>query len=89
MSMTPVDPPTPAMFREITQGRTLLDIANRFTYHPPKDGQAQRYTILRNQAHDFANRIVLLCPDSRERATALTHLDSAVMFANAAIARNE
>lgn len=67
----------------------LKDIENRFSYHPPKEGQPARYVRIRDVAKDFAFLLVELCPNSRERSTALTKLDEVVMFANASIARNE
>lgn len=42
------------------------DIANRFTYHPPKPGQPEKYTEIRDTALAFATKINDLCPDSRE-----------------------
>jgi hypothetical protein len=65
------------------------DLANRFTYHPPKDGQADRYERIRAFAHSTARAINETAPDSREKSLAITHLEDAVMWANAAIARNE
>jgi hypothetical protein len=65
------------------------DIDNRFTYHALKDGQADRYGKIRFQARLVAYLIESECPDSRERSLALTRLEEAVMWANAAIARNE
>jgi len=65
------------------------DLANRFTYHPPKDGQAAKYEAIREEAHGTAATINRLCPESREKSLAITHLEDAVMWANAAIARNE
>jgi len=65
------------------------DLANRFTYHPPKDDQAIRYEMMRDRAHDLAGFINEKCPDSREKSLAITHLEDVVMWANAAIARNE
>lgn len=62
---------------------------NAFTYHPPKDDQAQRYTTLRNSAKLLAHEIATLAPESREQSLALTKLEEAIMWANAAIARNE
>lgn len=64
-------------------------LANNFRYHPPKGDQTQRYEFLRNKAREFACDILTNCPPSRERSLALTHLEESVMFANAAIARNE
>lgn len=69
--------------------REGLEIEKRFTYHPPKDGQAAKYTLLRNQARDFACLINYNCPPSRERSIAITKLEEAIMWANAAIARRE
>lgn len=65
------------------------DIEKRFTYHPPRGDQAERYEEIRLLAKGLAYHIVERCPDSRERSLALTKLEEAVMWANAAIARNE
>jgi len=67
----------------------IPDIEKRFTYHPPKEGQAERYEFLRVRAKDFAYLIFDQCPDSRERSLAFTALEEAVMWCNAAISRNE
>jgi len=64
-------------------------IEKAFTYHAPKGDQAERYTKLRENAKLFAHLIVELTPASREQSLALTNLETSVMFANAAIARNE
>jgi hypothetical protein len=61
----------------------------RFTYHAPKGDQAQRYTDLREGTKALAYLFCEKCPTSRELSLALTHLETAVMFANAAIARRE
>lgn len=65
------------------------DIKRRFTYHPPKAGQPEKYTFLRDEALNLAKHINSMCPDSREKSLAITKLEEAVMWANAAIARNE
>lgn len=65
------------------------DLDNRFTYHAPKPGQPERYVELRNLAKGLAGRVVALTPPSREQSLALTNLEQAVFWANAAIARNE
>lgn len=67
----------------------MSDLEKRFTYHAPKEGQPEKYTALRNKAKEFAQMIEDLTPASREQALALTNLEQAVMWANAAIARNE
>jgi hypothetical protein len=65
------------------------DLDHIFTYHPPKDGQPARYEQIRQAALVFANLIEDLCPESRERTNAFTHIECAVFWANASIARNE
>lgn len=68
----------------------LIDRLNvNFTYHPPKDGQPDRYNIIRNVGRSLAFTICDNCPPSRELSLALTNLEQAIMWANAAIARNE
>ena len=68
---------------------TAKQIENNFTYHAPKEGQPARYEWIRNLAKQLAEKINDCCPDSREKSIALTELETSVMFANAAIARNE
>jgi hypothetical protein len=67
----------------------LNDLENRFTYHPPKGDQAERYRTIRRLALTLASEVYTLCPDSRELSLAITHLEETVFWANAAIARNE
>ena len=62
---------------------------NDFTYHAPKDDQVKRFGTLRHDAKLMAGTIVAMTPPSREQSLALTALEEAVMWANAAIARNE
>jgi len=64
-------------------------IEKAFTYHAPKAGQVPRYEDIRATAKELAVTIDDYCPDSLEKSLALTKLDEAVMWANAAIARNE
>jgi len=61
----------------------------RFTYHAPHGTQIARYNDLRQAALTFAGLIDALTPVSREQSLALTALEEAVMWANAAIARRE
>ena len=65
------------------------EIKKRFTYHKPQGDQPERYELLRNKAASLAEQIILNCPRSREQSLALTHLEEAIMWANAGIARNE
>lgn len=61
---------------------------NNFRYHAPKEGQPQMYTDIRDFAKQFAMHLHLACPASRELSLAITNLEQAVFWANAAIARN-
>lgn len=66
----------------------LKEIETRFTYHPPRDAeQRATYERIREQAKAFALYIALNTPESREQSLALTKLEEAVMWANAAVAR--
>jgi len=64
------------------------DIENRFTYHPPQGDQPWRYASIRDKAKEFAYMIRTLCPDSKERTTAIDRIEEAVMWANTSIARH-
>ena len=65
------------------------EIENCFAYHVPKEGQAEKYQKIRAAAKAFAYVIDECCPIIRgERFSAMQHLDAAVFFANASIARD-
>ena len=65
------------------------NIENRFTYHAPFGDQTERYQGIRDLAKKLAYMILEKTPDSREQSLALTNLEQAMFWANAAIARNE
>ena len=65
-----------------------VQIENNFRYHEPKPGQTEMYSLLRQKAKELAYLIDDLCPDSREKALAMTKLEETVMWGNSAIARN-
>jgi hypothetical protein len=62
---------------------------NNFVYHAPKADQPERYAALRAKAKELADLIAEIVPASREQSVAITHLETAMMWANAGIARNE
>jgi hypothetical protein len=67
----------------------LKDLENRFTYHPPRDDRdVEIYQAIRSRGLEFALLIGALAPESRELSLAITHIEDAVMWANAAIARH-
>ena len=65
-----------------------VELDNRFTYHAPIPGQLPRYAGIRQAFRQVAGLINDTCPACRETATALTHLETAMFHANAAIARH-
>lgn len=67
---------------------TADEIVKRFTYHAPTEAQKDAYHTLRKQFAELCVTIDNLCPDSREKSVAFTELETAMFWANAAIARN-
>ena len=68
----------------------LADLEHRFAYHPPKDAErVQAHEAVRaftgRLARDFEN----LLPNGREKSLAITKLEEAMFWANAAIAREQ
>lgn len=67
----------------------LDQLHSAFTYHRPHTDQPERYERLRNACGDLAAMMIANAPQSRELSLALTNLEQASMWVNAAIARNE
>ena len=63
------------------------ELTTRFTYHGPKADQVPKYEAIRAKAREFAELVSELTPDSREQSLAITAIEDASMWANAAIAR--
>ena len=70
-------------------GMSSINLDTVYVYHPPFGTQPERYVTLRDAAKQFARVITELTPTSREQSVALTNVQQAVMWANAAIAINE
>ena len=58
-------------------------------YNAPKGNQVQRMQTLNDHFIRACNMIETLCPSSRDRSLALTHIQEARMFANASIILHE
>lgn len=69
--------------------KTVVELKTRFTYHSPKEDQVGRYEEIRKRCFTLAWFLSDACPSSRELSLALTKLEEACMWANAAIARRE
>ncbi len=66
----------------------MLNLNHIYKYHAPKKDQPAKYEAIRAKAKELAELIDKECPDSREKSVAFTNLETAVMWANAAIARD-
>ena len=69
--------------------KQMQQISNNFVYHAPKEGQQDMYIRLREEARKLAISLCECAPESRELSLAITNLEQAIFWANAAIARNE
>lgn len=61
-------------------------LVNWFTYHPPEEGQREKYEEIRSWAHHLGMVICNAIPSCADRTVALRKLRECVMTANAAIA---
>ncbi|MET4560754.1 hypothetical protein ABIA69_001898 [Lysinibacillus parviboronicapiens] len=73
----------------VYKAKSNSTIENNFKYHSLKEGQQQKYEAIREKAKELAYLIDAVCPHSREKSVAMTNLETAVMWGNASIARNE
>jgi hypothetical protein len=64
------------------------DIENRFAYHAPTDEEKRNaHTSVRNACREVADFLNETLPEGREKSTAITKLEEAMFWANAALAR--
>jgi hypothetical protein len=63
------------------------ELTNRFAYHAPHGGKVARHEAVRNICLAVALELNDLVPEGREKSLAITHLEDAMMWANAGIAR--
>lgn len=77
---------------------TFDRLNNDFSYHSPSVAAAalnnltskgQRYNAIRGLIGALARFLCFVCPSSRELSLAITNLEQAMFWANAAIARHE
>ncbi len=67
----------------------LARIQHDFQYHAPTPEKRDLHEQVRGLLKVVAMEVVALTPVSREQSLAVTHLEQALMWANAAIARND
>lgn len=63
----------------------MKEITSRFSFHKPDETGVENMRTIRRCVRNLAYHIELLCPESREKATALTQLATVMMHANSAI----
>lgn len=65
------------------------ELHHRFKHHAPMDQRTiETYQLIRDAANTFAQLINAAVEPGREQSTAFTHVENAMMWANAGIARN-
>lgn len=66
----------------------IADLGHRFAFHAaPDDEKRNAHSSVRATCLDAALRINDLAPDGREKSLAITALEEAMMWGNAALAR--
>lgn len=66
------------------------DLNSRFSHHPPINiDVGNAFGMVRGQMLRAAELVMQLCPGGREKSLAITHLEEAMFWANASIARNQ
>lgn len=65
----------------------VADVENRFKFHPATEKTGPQHDQVRNTMLRVAKQMVRDLPEGRERSLVLTHLEEAMFWANAAIAR--
>jgi len=68
---------------------TLKELLHRFTYHKPHPNSIPVFDGIRAYGKDFAVFVFEKVPDGCERSLAFAKIEEAVMWANAAVARNQ
>lgn len=70
--------------------RVIRQVDHNLTNHPPvNDGVVAMFEAIRTAGKALGYAIAELCPESRERSLAITNLEQTIMWAVAAIARNQ
>lgn len=65
--------------------KQITEIDSRFGFHKPDADGVAKMTAIRKKVRELAHLIQATCPESREKATALTQLSFVMMAANSAI----
>ena len=63
----------------------IEDLKNRFACYKPDERKAIRHENIRNIIHGCVWLVKLECPESHERSIAISKLEEAIMWVNAAL----
>lgn len=66
---------------------TPEDLRNRFDHHKPDAAKVELHETLRKVMFEAAVAVADMVPAGREQSLAITHLEDAMMWANAGVAR--
>ena len=67
---------------------TTDDLKNRFSFHPAKTEEVgAKHGAVRDWCFELARFLNEVLPEGREKSLAITKLEEAMMWSNAAIAR--
>jgi hypothetical protein len=69
-------------------GLNADEIYRRLRFYPADEKRQAIHTLARSLTIDYATNLLGLIPDSREKSEVMTLIESALMWANAGIARN-
>jgi len=68
---------------------TNLDISHRFSYRKPDAQKQKAHEHTRAEYYRLGETMARVLPESREKSLAITALEESLMWANAALARND
>lgn len=64
------------------------ELARRFTHHPPRTPEdVAQHEAVREAGRVFADMLNRVLPEGREKSLAFTHVETAVFWSNASLAR--
>jgi BioD-like phosphotransacetylase family protein len=64
------------------------ELNHRFNYHRPNAETAEKHQRIRSSVLFLANGLNDALPEGREKSLVITHLEEAMFWANAALARS-